>query len=548
MILDHQGNPAAPSSEALSALTEALEALQFQNSRLQESYSRLEFELQQAGWSKEAAEGAQEPTRDALRQAAELARFSWLKNPLPRRGVDLQASYVFAQGFSVKANDKQIDQVLREFMEDAQNQRALFASDIFAQRERELSLDGNFFPVFFPNKSTGRVKMSVIPAKQISRVITDPDNAERPWFYLREWQAEGFSLSDGPTPLQQAQAYYPDIAFHPRSRPSTIGGIDVKWDSPVMHVKVGGFSDWKMGFPETEVGRPYATAFKDFLGNWASITKALAHFSWKYSGSQSAAETAAVKEKQTAIPSVLAPGIATKAPPLSGSTAIVPAGRDLTPIPTRNAVPSADEGRQLRVMAIAASGFGDHFYGDAQQGALATAESLDRPTELRIRARQGLWTGIMRQIFCFVILWAVRAPSGALRKLGRVSLRDESDPDAMPRVIWRKAGKKPADSTINIDWPRIVEPAILTYAQALMTAAPMLPTELVSQLLMVAFEVDGIEKWMEELRKERAKAAAAEPNGPPVPDPAKEIPASDPQPEPDPSVSDLESEDDLVAA
>lgn len=506
MILDHTGRPAVLDQPGIADLVDSMARIADQNVQLQESNSRLEFELQQAGWAREAAQGAQEPDRDTLRRAIDLARYAYLKNPLPRRGVDLQASYVFAQGFNVKANDESFDTVIKDFMQDAQNQRAMFSADVIAQRDRELSLDGSLFIAFFANRSTGRVKLSTVPVPQVTRVISNPENAEQPWFYLREWTAEGFDMGTGLTPAEGMQAYYPDIGFNPEFRPDQIGGIKVKWDTPILHVKVGGFSDWKFGFPETEVSRPYATAVMEFLSNWASVMKALARFSWKGTGMESAAETAAVKGKLNTTVSTLSPGLSidSNPPPVTGSTALIPKGRDLTPIPTRNAAPSSDEVRQLRIMAIAASGFGDHFYGDAQQGSLATANSLDRPTELRIRSRQAFWAGVFRQIFNMVLLWAVRAPSGALRKLGKVQLRDPSDPDAMPRVVW----KKNVDPTINIDWPRIVEPIIENYVNALMQAAPMLPEELVSQLLMVVFEVDGIDKWLETWKQERAKAKA----------------------------------------
>lgn len=505
MLVDSTGAPITSEPAEMAAFRGELAAVQAQGEFLREAYSRLEYELEAVGWRRMGREDAQEPSREVLRQAVELSRFGWLKNPLLRRAADLQASYVFGLPVSFKATDPDIQATVQAFIEDSQNQAELFDPCVREQRERELSLDGELFVALFPNISTGQVRLSTIPPSQISDVLADPENGKRPWYYLREWSAEGFTVEQGRTAPQERKAYYPAAGYAPRERPASIGGIAVRWDTPVLHFKVGGFSDWKRGFPEREVSRPYATSYKDFIADWATIAKALARFAWRYTGSASTAETAEVKAKlNTTIGRPGNLGVETSPPPAAGSVALLPPGRSLEPVRTAGASVSAEDGRQLRIMAIAATGFGDHFFGDAQQGALATAKSLDRPTELRIRGRQGFWAGVYRQIFAFVLLWAVRAPSGALRRKGRAVPPPTSDPDAPPSVRWRKG----IDPTINIDWPRIVDPDLLQHVQALIQAAPHLPAELVTQLLMVALEVDGIEQWLDKWRTERAKAPA----------------------------------------
>lgn len=492
-------------ADPMAEFREELAAVQAEGEFLREAYSRLEYELEAAGWRQIGQGDSQEPTREALRQAVELSRYGWLKNPILRRAADLQASYVFGLPVNFKASDETIQAAMQAFIEDPQNQAELFDPCVREQRERELSLDGELFVALFPNIVTGVVRIATIAPGQISRVETDPENSKRPWLYLREWTADGFSLQTGPTGARQERAYYPAVGFNPPDKPESINGIRVRWDVPVLHFKVGGFSDWKRGFPEREVSRPYATSYKDFIADWATIAKALARFAWRYTGSASTAETAAVKARiGTTVGQSGALGVETNPPVAAGSVALLPPGRALEPIRTAGASVSAEDGRQLRVMAIAATGFGDHFFGDAQQGALATAKSLDRPTELRIKGRQQFWSGVYRQIFGFVLLWGVRAPRGALRRLGRVVPPPTTDPAAPPSVKWRRG----IDPTISIDWPQVVEADALQQIQALVQAAPFLPTELVSQLMMVALEVDGIDKWLDTLRKERKSTSA----------------------------------------
>ena len=48
--------------------------------------------------------------------------------------------------------------------------------------------------------------------------------------------------STGGTGTVQQTAYYPDWRYTPVTRPATIGGQPVAWDTPIYHIKVGGLS------------------------------------------------------------------------------------------------------------------------------------------------------------------------------------------------------------------------------------------------------------------------------------------------------------------
>src|SRR5690606_26615419 len=107
-------------------------------------------------------------------------------------------------------------------------------------------------------------------------------------------------------------------------------------------------------------------------------------------------------------------------PPLTGSTFVAGEGTSLQPVRTSGATVSAEDGRRLLLMVAASSGLPETFFGDASIGTLATAKSLDRPTELMMEDRQKLWRDVFINILEFVRLWAVKAPRGPLRSLGRV--------------------------------------------------------------------------------------------------------------------------------
>ena len=66
-------------------------------------------------------------------------------------------------------------------------------------------------------------------------------------------------------------------------------------------------------------------------------------------------------------------------------------------------------------MVAAATGLPESFFGDVSVGTLATARSLDRPTELKFHSRQTLWADVLRDLLGYVIDQAVTAPRGQLQ-------------------------------------------------------------------------------------------------------------------------------------
>lgn len=81
----------------------------------------------------------------------------------------------------------------------------------------------------------------------------------------------------------------------------------------------------------------------------------------------------------------------------------------MDPVKLAGATIHPDEGRRLLLMVAAASGLPETFYGDASVGTVATAKSLDRPTELMCRDRQTLWVEVWQDILGMVVDAAIKA-------------------------------------------------------------------------------------------------------------------------------------------
>ena len=157
-----------------------------------------------------------------------------------------------------------------------------------------------------------------------------------------------------------------------------------------------------------------------------------------------------------------------QAPPLTGSTFVGTDGYKLSAVNHGGATVGAEDGRRLLLMVAAAFGLPETFFGDASVGALATAQSLDRPTELMMKNRQQLWRDLTLNIIHFLEVWAVKAPQGALRGLGRIETSVE-DGQRTETIVWNEG----VSDDVSVDFPPLLEHDIPQMVNATVQAATL---------------------------------------------------------------------------
>lgn len=467
---------------------------------LEERLAQLEWMLESPEWRLLTAGAEQEFTRSGLHAITELSRVMFLKNPVVKRGISVKRFYIWGQGWTVKAREPEIQQVLDWFLYDQKNDDVIGSHEARMQMEVELETDGNLFFCFFVNQVTGRVRVRRIDFGQIDDIICNPEDAKEPWYYKRTWAESTFNATTGTQAVQQRTAYYPDWRYDPMAKLDSIGGHPVHWDRPVYHVRIGGFSNWKFGISEIYDAIDWAAAYKSFLEDWASIVRAYRKFAFQLNTPGGSKAVAAAKAR---LNTASADGTVVNPPPIAGSTFIASEGVRLEPVRTSGATVSADDGRRLLLMVAASIGLPETFFGDASVGTLATAKSLDRPTELMMEDRQQLWRDVFLNIFNFVTLWAVRAPQGALRTFATV--RDTPEDDQ--HNFWLE-WQKEIDPAVSVEFPPLLQHDIPQMVAATVQAATLgasgtlagtvdMPT--LSRLLLVALGVPDADEIVERL-------------------------------------------------
>jgi hypothetical protein len=156
-------------------------------------------------------------------------------------------------------------------------------------------------------------------------------------------------------------------------------------------------------------------------------------------------------------------------PPVAASTFISGPGNKLTPFATAGKQDNPEGLRRLFHMAYMVFGLPETFFSDVSVGTLATATSLDRPTELKFKRDQQSWEQTFKTMGMQVLKNSIQTPNGKLREALKKRGMDPNDiviEMAPARVAGglsfsiREAVKKPnADNKITIDvkFPAILE-------------------------------------------------------------------------------------------
>lgn len=476
-----------------------------------ERIAELEFATEDLEWlALGNLENAFEFSRQFNTSITRVARLTYLKNPIVQRGVKVKADYVFGRGVNIQAKDKDVNNVIQAFLNDPRNQTEFTSQIARLDKERELQTDGNIFFVLIPHMQTGKIRIRTINADEMTDIICNPDDRKESWYYKREYTESTFNFESGQYVTEKKIAFYRDWRYKPDVDRTSIGSSPVIDGQYIYHIKVGGFSDWKFGVSELYSAIDWTKAYKIFLENWSTIVAAYARFAYKVTttGGKPGVQ-AATKRLSTTVSTSAGE---TNPKPTTASTFVAQEGTTIDPIRTSGATTSAEDGRRLLLMVCASFGLPETFFGDVSVGTLATAKSLDRPTELMISNRQTLWTDIYKDIIDFVMFYAVSAIDGPLRAFGEVTVNEYGE-----SVV---TFDDTIDTHIDIDFPSVVESDTKTSVEAINTGAAYIPDDrLLTRLVLGALGENDIDTLLEAMYNEDGTPKQPKPAAAPATNP-----------------------------
>jgi len=436
----------------------------------QGAYGDIELALQNVEWRREINLSWLEFSRWGIQQIILISRLYYIKNPIVRRLVDICAAYVFARGVEVSSDNDAANDVLKEFFE---RNKKTFGQIALVEAERRKSTDGNLFWAFFADTTDkGLVSIRTIDATEIQDIISDPEDTDSPWYYRRTWTSRNFDPATGQVTTQSQEAYYPALYYSPATKPQTINAHPVHWDTPILHRKCGHVSKWSFGCPRVYPMLDWAKEARKFLEACATVKQALAQFSMTLTtkGGQQAMMGAKQQLETTVGPANSLWD--SNPPPVNASIFASGPGTQLEPVMTRQAGADPEEVRQYKLMCCMCEGVPETFLADVSTGNLATATTLDRPTEIVFLEKQEAWVEDLVIIAKYVLSVSSGAPSGKLReslgpaKVTIVEMRRVMQPNG--RYIYEAAKKKkPNTIEVKATFPAIREGDIPELAKAL---------------------------------------------------------------------------------
>jgi len=430
------------------------------------AYGLYELLLQNVNWQREINYSWLEFTRWGIQQIILICRLYYIKNPIVRRLVDVCAQYVFARGFDCTTSDETANEVIKDFFR--RNQKVI-GHVALMELEKSKDRDGNLFFTLFTDPGTGLCDIRMIDATEIQDIICDPQDADIPHYYQRIWTERAFSPDLGTQATTTRQAWYPALNYDPAAmKPpqpvlEEIKGYEVMWDSPIYHRKVGAVGKWLFGCPRIYPMLDWAKEARRFLEACASVRQSLSQFAFSITtkGGQQAVE--GIKQQMQTQVGPGAPIWDPNPPAVAGATWVSGPGTTLEPMKgIQGATFSPDDVRWYIIMCCMCKGLPPTFLGDMQTSNLATATSLDRPTETVFLSLQEEWTEDFEVLLTYVLSRSLKAAGGKLREAcvnpGALTIRP-AQRKRLSSGAWRYVEAKAGDDAIEVKvvWPGIRE-------------------------------------------------------------------------------------------
>lgn len=444
----------------------------------QGAFGDIELALQNVEWRREINLSWLEFSRWGIQQIILISRLYYIKNPIIRRLIDVASVYVFGRGFEVSSPDADANDVLKEFFD--RNKKAL-GQVAMADLERRKFYDGNLFFGFFTDAAaTGLTTVRMIDATEIMDIITDPDDTDQPWYYRRVWVARTFDVETGQISTLGQECYHPALNFDPVEKPKTINQKPVMWDVPIYHRKCGGVAKWNFGCPMIYPAIDWAKAARRFLEACATVKQALATFAMTV---QTKGGQQAIEGLKQQLSTTVGPEAAiwdTNPTPVNASTFVSGPGTELQFLNQTGKGGDPEEVRRFLLMCCMVVGVPETFLSDVSTGNLATATTLDRPTELVFLEKQEAWREDLTIIAQYVLSVSKGAAKGKLKealdrrglKVSEIEIREAARVMGTDGRMKYRAAKtrNPKQIDVMVTFPAIREGDMNLIVSAIATA------------------------------------------------------------------------------
>jgi hypothetical protein len=378
------------------------------------------------------------------RRLAQQSRIALIHDPTAAAEATLRANFAFGKGISKpQAKDDDVQAIIDAAWDDPNNQRKLTSYEAQRHRSNEMLTAANLFPTLF--KGNGKVRVGFRDADDVTDVVCDPEDDETPlWYVVRkrrtEWNFEthmqepilNLDFENGRQKVwylkhwrnvadleQWARDFGGKAPPRPKDKDILPGEAE--------HFRINRIGRSQFGVPPWARTLRFYTALNQLTEAQVQMRQGAATIIAQRirkggpgalmksvtSVMARAGEIGARRGSFGGPPAAAGPGTnptAGQPPPPAGAWANGFEHDRLEAVNLRSGAGEALQDAQIvRAPIAAASGFGQHYLGDASSTNLAAATTLELPTLMEVSAWQETFEGLYRWFTDRVIEEAVHA-------------------------------------------------------------------------------------------------------------------------------------------
>ena len=361
--------------------------------RLEESASSglYDWRLQRdRGWQLISGRAMQKLTKPDIDNYFEVAEFYYIFNPLIKRVVDIRTLFTFSKKFEIsvsKEDETKKQNILDPILDDPYNLSAFVSQQAIEHNDKMLQKGGNLFIAIY-KYAKPQPSIRIMPMKEITEIITDPNDCYKPLFYKRQ--------HNGKT------TYYPDFRNTDKSTDGIVDNI-IDWTVAIYHVSVNKIDTLGFGITDLAAAYRWAEAGTQFLEDWGAVMRTIRKYSTMVSTPSTNQSTI------NAIGASFAGDTNSMNTPLqsnpSGSMLTMGGGNEYKVVDAGSSkVMGPADVRQFYIMVCTASGVPETLLtGDPSTGNLATAKELSGPFMTLIESRQEMWADVWRTLCNYLL-------------------------------------------------------------------------------------------------------------------------------------------------
>lgn len=368
-------------------------------SQLKEQGPDLLYDLvQQLQWETLGAAGYTQDLTAERARAIDESRRLWKYNPLAQWMIWLWTNYGFGENIVITPEDEDAVETWEEFWKADRNQAVLAQDRIADKLSNWLLVDGDRFLALYASTLDGETTIRRINTKEITEIVTDPDDSNVPLFYKRQWSN---------TKNQQMTWYYPDHqAFFDGTLdraelPMSAVRADEQNDQTtvvILHIAFNGKDEDSLyGWPLLAAGSPWIRAQKRHLENRLAVSASKAMYARiaKVSGGSRQVDHV-IANLRSALSGTQR--VETNPSAVPGSTLVENQAVNTTDLPmTTGASDAKTDGEMFSWMAGLSGGVFPHYLGMGDAYRLATATSMEKPLEMQFSRYQVFWGAQFRK-------------------------------------------------------------------------------------------------------------------------------------------------------